>query len=191
MIEEVIDLTGQGLDRDFMSALAPAREKLRVCIQCGTCTASCATSYAMDYTPRQLWRMIQLGLKDEVLNSKALWLCSICYSCTLYCPHGIPLTETIGTLKRLAMSEGIYKYKESRNFYRAFVDTVRSHGRMNEVELMIRYFLSTNPLMAVNYAPLALTLLSKGKVNLGLPKLVGPGRLDKLFRKVEELEGKR
>jgi heterodisulfide reductase subunit C len=145
----------------------------------------------MDYTPRQLWRMIQLGLKDEVLNSKALWLCSICYSCTLYCPRGIPLTETIGTLKRMAVNEGIRKHKESRNFYRAVVDTVRNHGRMDEVEVMVRYFLSTNPLMAVNYAPLALTMLSKGKVSLSLPKLVGPGKLDKLFRKVEELEGKR
>jgi heterodisulfide reductase subunit C len=191
MIEEAVDLTSQEFDRGFMSALAPAREKLRACIQCGTCTASCASAYAMDYTPRQLWRMIQLGLKDEVLNSKALWLCSICYSCTLYCPRGIPLTETIGTLKRMAVNEGIRKHKESRNFYRAVVDTVRNHGRMDEVEVMVRYFLSTNPLMAVNYAPLALTMLSKGKVSLSLPKLVGPGKLDKLFRKVEELEGKR
>jgi heterodisulfide reductase subunit C len=191
MVEEAVDLTGRALDRGFMHALAPAREQLRACIQCGTCTASCASAYAMDYTPRQLWRLIQLGLKDEVLNSKALWLCSICYSCTLYCPRGIPLTETIGTLKRLAMHEGIQKHKESRNFYRAVVDTVRSHGRMEEVEVMIRYFLTTNPLMALNYAPLALTMLSKGKVNLGLPKLAGPGKLDRLFRKVEELEGKR
>jgi heterodisulfide reductase subunit C len=190
MTEETFDLTGPALDRGFMSALAPAREQLRACIQCGTCTASCASAYAMDYTPRQLWRMIQLGLKDEVLNSKTLWLCSICYSCTLYCPRGIPLTETITTLKRMAVNEGVRKHKESRNFYRAVVDTVRSHGRMEEVEVMIRYFLSTNPLMAVNYAPLALTMLSKGKVNLGLPKLVGPGKLDKLFCKVEELEGK-
>ena len=191
MIKEAVDLTSQEFDRGFMSALAPAREKLRACIQCGTCTASCASAYAMDYTPRQLWRMIQLGLKDEVLNSKALWLCSICYSCTLYCPRGIPLTETIGTLKRMAVNEGIRKHKESRNFYRAVMDTVRNHGRMDEVEVMIRYFFSTNPLMAVNYAPLALTMLSKGKVSLGLPKLVGPGKLDKLFDKVEELEGKR
>jgi hypothetical protein len=62
---------------------------------------------------------------------------------------------------------------------------------MDEVEVMIRYFLTTNPLMAVSYAPLALTMLSKGKVSPGLPKLVGPGKLDRLFRKVEELEGKR
>lgn len=191
MSEEAVDLTGQALDRQFMRDLIPARDKLRACMQCGTCTASCASAYAMDYTPRQLWHMVQLGLKDQVLESKALWLCSICYSCTLYCPRGIPLTETVTTLKRLAVNQGIRKHKESQNFYRAVVDTVRNRGRMDEVEVMIRYFLSTNPLMAFNYAPLALTMLAKGKVNLGVPKLIGPGKLDRLYRKVEELEGKR
>jgi len=191
MSEQVVDLTGQALDRQFVSGLIPAGDKLRVCMQCGTCTATCASAYAMDYTPRQLWHMARLGLKDQVLNSKSLWLCSICYSCTLYCPRGIPLTETITTLKRMAVHEGIRKHKESRNFYRAVVDTVRNRGRMDEVEVMIRYFLSTNPFMAFGYAPLALTMLAKGKVSLGLPKLVGPGKLDQLFRKVEELEGKR
>ena len=90
MSEQVVDLTGQALDRQFTSDLIPAGDKLRVCMQCGTCTATCASAYAMDYTPRQLWHMARLGLKDQVLNSKALWLCSICYCCTLYCP---PLSE--------------------------------------------------------------------------------------------------
>jgi heterodisulfide reductase subunit C len=189
MDEERVDLTGQALDRTFVDDLSPAGEMLRRCMQCGSCTATCASSYAMDYTPRQLWHMVRLGLKDEVLNSKAIWLCSTCYSCTLRCPRDIPLTETIGTLKRLAVHEQIQKYKESRNFYRAFMDVVRRYGRSEEVEIMVRYFLTTNPLMAIDYAPLAITMLAKGKVNLTLPKIAGPGKLDKLFDKVEELEG--
>jgi heterodisulfide reductase subunit C len=188
MSEARIDLTRPGLDRDFMDALTPAREKLRTCMQCGSCTATCASSYAMDYTPRQIWHMVRLGLKDEVLQSKTLWLCSTCYSCTLRCPRDLPLTETIGTLKRLAVEEGIQQYKESRNFYRAFMETVRRYGRTDEVEIMVRYFLSTDPLMAVGYAPLALTMLRKGKVHLSVPKIGGQGKLDRLFQKVEELE---
>jgi heterodisulfide reductase subunit C len=188
MNEERVDLTGQAVDREFINTLAPAKEQLRRCMQCGSCTATCASSYAMDYTPRQIWHMVRLGLRDQVLNSKTLWLCSSCYSCTLQCPRGLPLTETIGTLKRLAIAHHIDKYKESRNFYSAFVHTVRTYGRSNEVEIMVRYFLSTNPLLAVDYAPLAIAMLTKGKVNLSLPKLAGPGKLDKLFRKVEELE---
>jgi heterodisulfide reductase subunit C len=189
MHEEVIDLTGGGRNREFASALTPAAEKLKTCIQCGTCTASCASAYAMDHTPRQLWHMARLGLQDEVLNSRTLWLCSTCFSCTLRCPREIPLTETIGTLKRLAIQGDIQRYRESRNFYRAFMETVRRYGRSSEVEIMVRYFLTTNPLLAVGYVPLALTMLRKGKVNLSLPKVAGPGKLDALFDRVEELEG--
>lgn len=188
MGENVVDLTGGAVDREFVTALAPAKELLSACIQCGSCTASCASAYAMDYTPRQLWHMVRLGLKEEVLNSKTLWLCSSCYACTLRCPREIPVTETIGTLKRLAMQDGIQGYKESRNFYRAFMDTVCRYGRTDEVEIMARYFLTTNPLLAVDYVPLAVTMLRKGKVNLGIPKVTGPGKLDRLFKKVEELE---
>jgi heterodisulfide reductase subunit C len=189
MDEQRVDLTGPALDRTFVQALAPARETLRSCMQCGSCTATCASAYAMDYTPRQLWHMARLGFKDEVLNSKTLWLCSTCYSCTLRCPRDLPLTETIGTLKRLEVQEHIRGYKESRNFYQAFMETVRSYGRTNEVEIMVRYFLTTNPLLAVDYVPLALAMLRHRKVGLSLPRVAGPGKLDRLFERVKELEG--
>jgi len=188
MSQERVDLTGAALDRGFIHTLTPAGETLRNCMQCGSCTATCASAYAMDHTPRQLWHMARLGMKDEVLNSKTLWLCSTCYSCTLRCPRGLPLTETVGTLKRLAEREGIRGYKESRHFYRAFMETVRRYGRTNEVEIMVRYFLTTNPLLAVDYVPLALAMLRHGKVPLSLPKVAGPGKLDRLFARVEELE---
>jgi heterodisulfide reductase subunit C len=142
----------------------------------------------MDYTPRQLWHMIRLGMVDDVLNSKTLWLCSTCYSCTLRCPRELPLTETMGALKRAAIRQEVQGFKESRNFYRAFVETVRRYGRSEEVEIMARYFLTTNPLLAVDYVPLALTMLRKGKVKLSVPKIGGEGKLDKIFHKVEELE---
>lgn len=189
MLQERLDLTGPALDRGFIDTLTPAGETLRNCMQCGSCTATCASAYAMDYTPRQLWHMARLGMKDEVLSSKTLWLCSTCYSCTLRCPRGLPLTETIGTLKRMAVQEGIRGHKESRHFYRAFMETVRRYGRSNEVEIMVRYFLTTNPLLAIDYVPLALAMLRHGKVPLALPKIAGPGKLDLLFARVEELEG--
>jgi heterodisulfide reductase subunit C len=189
MDQDRVDLTGLAMDRGFLGELSPAGETLRSCMQCGSCTATCATAYAMDYTPRQLWHMARLGMVDEVLNSKTLWLCSNCYSCTLRCPRELPLTETMGTLKRLAEEEGIRGYKESRNFYRAFMETVRRYGRTNEVEIMVRYFLTTNPLLAAGYVPLALAMLRHSKVPLSLPKVAGPGKMDRLFARVEELEG--
>ncbi|MCS7282245.1 MAG: (Fe-S)-binding protein [Anaerolineae bacterium] len=81
-------------------------EKLSSCMQCGTCSASCPTAYAMDYTPRQLWQMIRLGLVEKVLTSRTFWLCTVCKSCQVRCPRGIPLTDTMVALKEYAFRSG-------------------------------------------------------------------------------------
>jgi heterodisulfide reductase subunit C len=188
---EVINLTAVERDPSFVGRLMPAGELLNRCIQCGTCSASCPSAQAMDLTPRQMWRLAQLGFEDEVLHSKAIWLCSLCYTCHVRCPRGIPLTETIVKLKQLALREGIGEWRESTAFYRAFGEVMRRYGRTKEIEFMVRYFLATNPLSALGYAGLGLRLLGRGKAHLELPRLGGEGRLDRLFRRVAELEGRR
>ncbi len=192
MVEKVFDLTRNMLDTTFVDQVAPDREKLLTCIQCGTCTASCPTAYAMDYTPRQLWRLIQLGLKEEVLSSNSFWLCTACYSCTLRCLRGIACTETMCTLKRMAVSAGMEKLSSSARFYEAFRDTVRRHGRLHEVELMTTFFGRAKRLGATGYTRLAFTLWRKGKVSLDASavniRLLN--QIEAIYRKVEELEAK-
>ncbi|MGA9348191.1 MAG: 4Fe-4S dicluster domain-containing protein [Anaerolineae bacterium] len=188
---EVVNLTAVERDTTFVNRLTPAGRLLSRCIQCGTCSASCPTAHAMDLTPRQMWRLAQLGFQDQVLHSKAMWLCSLCYTCHVRCPRGIPLTETIVKLKQLALQEGIVEWRESTAFYRAFADVMRRYGHMREIEFMVRYFLAANPLAALGYARLGLTLLARGKAHLELPLLGGEGRLDRLFERVAELEGQR
>ena len=113
---EAVDLTGVKRNPAFSDGLTPAGHKLRTCIQCGTCTASCPSAEAMDISPRQMWRMVQLGLEDEVLHSKTMWLCSVCYQCHVRCPRGIPLTETIAKLKQLAIQEPIKEWQKAPTF---------------------------------------------------------------------------
>ena len=105
MSTDVLDFAAIDLDLEFGAQITPDLEELRTCIQCGTCSASCPTGYAMDLTLRQLWKLIQLGLKDEVVNSRTFWLCTVCKSCTVRCPRGIDLTETMLMLKRYAVQE--------------------------------------------------------------------------------------
>jgi len=106
MTAETLDLTGAALDRSFLEAVDPL-EKLRRCIQCGTCSATCPTAYAMDYSPRQVWRMVQLGLKDEVLNSSTFWLCTTCKACQVRCPRGIDLMDAMISLKKYAFDKDV------------------------------------------------------------------------------------
>ena len=191
MTAQQLNLTSVEHEPNSPDPMAAIQEKVQACMQCGTCTGSCANSFAMDLTPRQMWRMVQLGQKEEIFNSKTFYLCSACYYCTLRCPRGLPLTETMSALKRLAAAESIQKYKQSSNFYRTFMDTVRRYGRVREMEFMNRYFLSMkNPFFPLSFVPMGLKLMKKRKVPLEMPRLFGKGRFDRLFEKVEELEAK-
>lgn len=191
MMEQNTNVIGQPHEFHVRDLMAEIQDKVQACMQCGTCTGSCTNSFAMDLTPRQLWRLAQLGEKEEIFNSKTFYLCSACYYCTLRCPRGLPLTETMGALKRLAAAEGMDKYKQSSNFYKTFMDTVRRYGRVREMEFINRYFLSMkNPFFPLGFAAVGLKLMKKGKISPQVPKFFGKGRFDRLFRKVEELEAK-
>ena len=64
-------------------------QKILECYQCGKCTAGCPTAFAMDYPPNQILRAIQLGMRDTVLSSKAIWLCASCETCGTRCPQDV------------------------------------------------------------------------------------------------------
>jgi heterodisulfide reductase subunit C len=194
--------TDLGIPADGPDLLGSVQENIRACMQCGTCSGSCANSFGMDLTPRHLWRLAQLGETDEIFNSKTFYLCSACYYCTLRCPRGLKLTETMAALKRLASALGIKKHRQSSNFYEIFIKTVERYGRMREMEFINRYFFSLkNPLLPLGFASLGFNLMKKRKIPLQLPILKPirdqngkvkyfEGRFERLFRKVEELEAR-
>ncbi|MCX8170901.1 MAG: 4Fe-4S dicluster domain-containing protein [Candidatus Bathyarchaeota archaeon] len=77
------------------------------CFQCGTCTSDCPVSrFSEKYRPRYIIRMVQLGLKERVLNSDFLWLCASCFTCTDRCPQGVEVANVIRTLKNMTAMEG-------------------------------------------------------------------------------------
>ncbi|RJQ39891.1 MAG: hypothetical protein C4555_02475 [Dehalococcoidia bacterium] len=51
MGEKGFELKRDVLDHTLIGLVSPDQQKLLTCIQCGTCTASCPTAYAMDYIP--------------------------------------------------------------------------------------------------------------------------------------------
>ena len=86
----------------------PGFEKLRLCFQCGTCTADCPIARFSDvYHPRRLLRMTQLGMKDRVIGSEAIWLCAACFTCVDHCPQGVDLAGVLRALRNIAAREGV------------------------------------------------------------------------------------
>ena len=60
------EITAESIDLGFGQEKGFDAAKLGTCLQCGTCSSSCPTYFAMDVPPRKLWRMVTLGLKDEI-----------------------------------------------------------------------------------------------------------------------------
>ena len=82
-------------------------ERVIACYQCGTCSGSCPTASAMDYNPRSILHMLRLGLGQRVLESRSIWLCTSCYSCTARCPREIKISDAMLGLRSLVVDWGL------------------------------------------------------------------------------------
>jgi len=104
--KEVIRL--DKLDMGFSEAVAKAGgEKLNLCIQCGTCSASCPFGRITPLRIRTLIRRAQLGFREKVLSNKDLWLCTTCYTCAYRCPRDANPMEILIGLRSLMVEEGL------------------------------------------------------------------------------------
>jgi len=100
------------------------------CFACGTCTAGCPVREIDEkYNPRKIIRMVLLGMREHVLKSDFIWLCSTCYTCYDRCPQGVQLTSIMTALKNIAAREGYIhpSFKEQARLVSKF-------GRLYEVE---------------------------------------------------------
>ena len=88
-------------------------EKLSTCVQCGTCSSSCPTYFSMDVPPRQLWRMVSLGMKEEISKLSTFWLCTACNSCTIRCPRGIQVSESMRQVREWVMRDNLQETPEA------------------------------------------------------------------------------
>ena len=58
------------------------------------------------YDPRKIIRMVLLGMKEKVLSSDFIWLCSLCNTCSFICPQNVRFSEVMGVLRAMAIKEG-------------------------------------------------------------------------------------
>jgi heterodisulfide reductase subunit C len=78
-------------------------QNLLVCYQCGKCSAGCPAVSEMDILPNQIIRFAQLGFKDELLQSKSIWICASCMTCNTRCPKGINIAEVFEAIRQIIL----------------------------------------------------------------------------------------
>lgn len=74
----------------FINAIEPS---IRLCMGCGSCTATCSAGHFTDLNIRKILTFIQRGelqhLKKEIMK------CMLCGKCQLVCPRGVNLRNLI------------------------------------------------------------------------------------------------
>ncbi len=119
-----LDRVDSRFKRD-LSRLPEARH-LMACYTCLTCASSCPVAQVESrFNPIRIIRMALLGLREDVLGSEELWLCTSCYTCQERCPNDVSITDFLTLLKNMAMKEG-----KAPTGIRAQEDLVRTQGRI-------------------------------------------------------------
>ncbi|MCL5958091.1 MAG: 4Fe-4S dicluster domain-containing protein [Chloroflexi bacterium] len=159
------------------------------CFQCGKCTSGCPVSYAMDLTPRQVMRAVQLGLKEEALKSQAIRLCVSCHTCTVRCPVEIEIPAVMEALLHLSATEGVRPAEKNvALFQRLFLSLLEQNGRAYEFGLGMGYNLIRHDFFA--NAGLVPAMLSRGKLSLLPPSTREAKEIKAIFAKVSQIEGR-
>jgi heterodisulfide reductase subunit C len=124
--------------------------------------------------------MIQQGLKDELLSSKAIWMCVSCETCGSRCPNGIYLSPIMDALRSMAREEKKAVAEPAvLAFHEAFVGSAKRFGRVHEATMLLTYKWATKDFLTD--VGVGLKLFAKGKIPL-LPKSVkGKAEIAKIF----------
>jgi Fe-S oxidoreductase len=86
-------------------------EILKLCYQCGTCTAVCPWNRVRSFIVRHLLHQGQLGLID--FEDEDVWLCATCNNCVKRCPRGVEIIDVMRALRRAVTELGIAKVPDS------------------------------------------------------------------------------
>ncbi|MGQ4834396.1 MAG: 4Fe-4S dicluster domain-containing protein [Candidatus Asgardarchaeia archaeon] len=78
-------------------------ENFMACYQCGRCSAGCPMVSEMDLLPNEVLRYAQLGLGEAILDSKTIWVCSSCFTCSVRCPKGIDIARVMEAFRQIKL----------------------------------------------------------------------------------------
>jgi heterodisulfide reductase subunit C len=150
------------------------------CYQCGKCSAGCPMAGEMDLKTHEIIRLLQIDHGDRLLASEAIWMCLTCETCTTRCPNEFDPAAVIDALREIALKEAPGRIpRRISAFHSAFLDQIRTHGRVFEFGLVASYKLRGGPLFAdIESVP---SMLSRGKLSFTPKRIEGIKALRRIF----------
>ena len=101
-------LSPKRLHREFTRKVKElSGQNLQVCYQCGMCSGNCPAASNMDISPRRIIELARLGLAEELVNSKTVWVCASCLACAVNCPRGFDLSRVMEAIRLLTLRKSV------------------------------------------------------------------------------------
>jgi len=161
------------------------------CFHCSKCSSGCPVAFAMDVLPNLAVRMVQMGLKDQLLASSTIWLCASCETCTTRCPNDVDIAALMDVLRQMSLREGVAPAEKSvPAFHRAFLASVRKWGRVFEVGMLAGFSLKSGKGMGVlKDASLGWQMFKRGKLGLWPARVRQRRQIRDIFRRARRGDG--
>jgi len=157
---------------------------LQSCYHCRKCTAGCPVASHMEYNPNKVIKMIQNGKREQVLNSKTIWLCLSCETCITRCPNQVDIARMMDVLRQMAIEEGVgAREKNILKFHEAFLAGIKRGGRINEPMMMVEYKLRSGDLFSDAVA--GVEMFMKGKLSILSPRTKDMKSVKDIFEKTK------
>ena len=185
--------------------IAPNEDMLHLagvmdCIMCGACVSDCtvlevdpnflgpaalAKAYRFVADPRDSEDRARL---EALSQYTGIWDCTRCYECVQVCPKGVAPMDRIMALRDKAMHAG-YDDKLGARHTDVFTELVGHSGWLDELRLPIKTVGMFNLPAMLNFAPVGLRALTKGKMPPIVHKMLpNVENVRRIFRRLEPEE---
>ena len=103
-----VTISSKRLHSEFVNKIKDlSGQNLHLCYQCGMCSGICPMAANMDLSPRQIILLARLGLEEDIADSKTVWTCASCLTCTVNCPRGFDLSKIMEAIRLLTLRKNV------------------------------------------------------------------------------------
>ena len=152
------------------------------CYQCGKCSAGCPMASESALRPHAVMRLVMQDRREQALTDESIWLCLTCETCSARCPNDCDPARVIDAVHELSIEAGSADMPRTISaFHKAFLEQIRSNGRLHEFGMVMDYKLRSGELMKdVTSAP---GMLTRGKLSFRAERIEALDEIRRIFEK--------